>query len=89
MKIEKYESKDGTICIRASDHRYIYERAEVGIDGNCGYALLGYNIQEGEVEFIQIEPSDDPFIDIYHRAWWYALLKLRTRLGGHIPYFRK
>lgn len=27
------------------------ERAELGVDGNCGFALVGPNIQEGEAEF--------------------------------------
>ena len=31
------------------------ERAELGIDGNCGFALLGVNLQEGEAEFVEIE----------------------------------
>jgi hypothetical protein len=30
------------------------ERAELGIDGNCGFALLGENLQEGEAEFVVI-----------------------------------
>lgn len=30
------------------------QRAQLGIDGNCGFALLGENIQEGEAEFIEI-----------------------------------
>lgn len=32
------------------------ERAELGIDGNCGFALLGENIQDGEAEFVEIAP---------------------------------
>ena len=34
------------------------ERAELGIDGNCGFALLGENIQEGEAEFVEINYSN-------------------------------
>lgn len=30
-------------------------RAMLGIDGNCGFALLGDNIQEGESEFEEFE----------------------------------
>lgn len=33
-------------------------RAELGIDGNCGFALLGENIQEGESEFVEILSVD-------------------------------
>lgn len=36
------------------------ERAELGIDGNCGFALLGENIQEGEAEFCEIEAVTVP-----------------------------
>lgn len=32
----------------------VTQRAELGIDGNCGFALLGRNIQEGEAEFVEI-----------------------------------
>ncbi len=32
----------------------VTQRAELGIDGNCGYALLGVSIQEGEAEFVEI-----------------------------------
>lgn len=32
------------------------QRAELGIDGNCGFALIGENLQEGEAEFVQIPP---------------------------------
>lgn len=36
------------------------ERAQLGIDGNCGFALLGENLQEGEAEFVEIEPVTVP-----------------------------
>ena len=36
------------------------ERAHLGIDGNCGFALLGVNLQEGEAEFVEIEPISVP-----------------------------
>ena len=29
-------------------------RAELGVDGNCGFAMLGENIQSGEAEFVEI-----------------------------------
>lgn len=32
----------------------VTQRAELGIDGNCGFALLGENLQEGECEFVEI-----------------------------------
>jgi hypothetical protein len=30
------------------------ECAELGVDGNCGFALLGDNLQDGEAEFVPI-----------------------------------
>lgn len=51
-------------------------RAELGVDGNCGFALLGPDLQEGESEFVEIVAPDDG--DIASRK---ALQKLRDRLG--------
>jgi hypothetical protein len=56
-----------------------YDRAELNIDGNCGYALLGSNIQVGEAEFIEMpEPNN-----LVYQLWApkMALLKLRERLN--------
>lgn len=48
------------------------ERAELGIDGNAGFALLGEDIQSGEAEFVEIalpvEASRDP--NRYHHTEW-------------------
>ena len=35
-------------------YRDITQRAELGVDGNCGFALLGPDIQAGEAEFVEI-----------------------------------
>jgi hypothetical protein len=35
-----------------------YGRAQLGIDGNCGFALLGSDLQEGEAEFVEIAEVD-------------------------------
>ena len=51
------------------------ERAEIGIDGNCGFALLGEDLQVGEAEFVEIklpaEASKDP--NRYHKSEWRGL----------------
>ena len=63
------------------------ERAVLSIDGNCGCALLGDNLQEGEAEFVEIVPRADEHL--YHaevRACWAALNNLRKRLGRPITY---
>lgn len=73
------------------------ERAELGIDGNCGFALLGRDLQEGEAEFVEI-PAVQPDNSTHHerytqertmerrqgaRLWAakQALFRLRARLG--------
>jgi hypothetical protein len=59
------------------------ERAEIGIDGNAGFALLGENIQEGEAEFVEIalpaEASKDP--NRYHNSEWVAAAKRAANLA--------
>jgi hypothetical protein len=62
-----------------------YGRAHLGIDGNCGFALLGPDIQEGEAEFVEIAPTREA---AYHAplgdkltACKSALQKLRDRLN--------
>lgn len=74
------------------------ERAELGVDGNCGFALLGENIQEGEAEFVEIalplERSKDPYR--YRSAEWcnaaqaassLAFIALKLRLGRPLSYY--
>jgi hypothetical protein len=56
-----------------------YGRAVLTIDGNCGCALLGENLQEGEAEFVEIEEGRYP--DTHLVACKKALHKLRERLG--------
>lgn len=87
-----YYSKDTEtcMCVKGKDSEYIYERAEVGVYGNCGYALLGPNLQDGECEFVEVlySPDESPY-DSERRAWGEALSNLRNRLGAFIPYFVK
>ena len=48
------------------------DRAELGVDGNCGFALLGDDLQSGEAEFVEInlplEASKD--LNRYRNAEW-------------------
>lgn len=56
-----------------------YGRAQLGIDGNCGFALLGVDLQEGEAEFSEVrEPGG---VDSQLSASKRALCQLRERLG--------
>lgn len=67
------------------------ERAELGIDGNCGFALVGPNIQEGEAEFEEIRATKlnpDPNSDgAKKQAIDRAYRRLKGRLDRPISYF--
>lgn len=67
------------------------DRAELGVDGNAGFAILGDDLQSGEAEFVEIalpiEASRNP--DRYHNSEWVnaaktaataAYKKLKSRL---------
>ncbi len=68
------------------------ERAELGIDGNFGFAMLGANLQEGEAEFVEIalpaEASRHP-ARYQHSEWVIAATKAATaayrRLKARLP----
>lgn len=70
----------------------IMERAELGVDGNAGFALLGPDLQEGEAEFVTIdlpiEASKDP--NRYHHSEWVsaarrAATKAYRNLKARLP----
>lgn len=44
------------------------ERAELGVDGNAAFALLGSDIQSGEAEFVEIETDAPRGTSEYDRA---------------------
>lgn len=59
-----------------------YDRAELGVDGNAGFALLGPDIQAGEVEFVAVEQTDEELLSIAEsRAAGKAFRKLKERLN--------
>ena len=67
-------------------------RAELGIDGNCGFARVGVNLQEGESGFEEIVSSEPTWTSGYARAAKIAINKayqrLKTRLGlEHLSYY--
>lgn len=67
------------------------ERAELGIDGNCGFALIGPNLQEGEAEFEEIRATElnpDPkSVGAQKQAIDRAYTRLKARIGRPISYF--
>ena len=63
-------------------------RARLGIDGNCGFALIGNNLQESESEFEEFE-GDIKTSDGVRNARL-AINRAFTRLKkrvGNISYF--
>ena len=66
-------------------------RAELGVDGNCGFALVGENLQEGEAEFEEIRATElnpDPNSDgAKKQAINRAYQRLKDRLDYPISYF--
>ena len=65
------------------------ERAQLGIDGNAGFALLGDNIQEGEAEFEEFS-GDLKAPEGYRQAKLAinrAYQRLKARLDRPISYF--
>lgn len=65
------------------------ERAELGIDGNCGFALLGENLQEGEAEFEQFvgDPRTSEGARQAKLAINRALQRLKARIDRPISYY--
>lgn len=51
----------------------------IGIDGNCGFALRGANLQEGQSEFVEVPAPGGKDEQIW--AANNACLKLIKRLG--------
>lgn len=77
---------DGCIDTLVAD----YSRAELGVDGNAGFALIGINIQEGEAEFVCIDDAPATFETKLQREGWAATKayrNLRDRLGREFSYF--
>jgi hypothetical protein len=64
------------------------EMAQLGIDGNCGFALWGIDLQNGEAEFVEITGDT---LDDKTKACTLALQALRKRLNkpGLGYYFRE
>lgn len=67
------------------------QRAVLGIDGNCGFALVGENIQEGEAEFEEIRSTEPEWTSAYQREAKLAInrayRRLKERLGlEHLSY---
>ena len=60
------------------------------MDGNCGCALLGENIQEGEAEFVCIDDAPDIYTNIKDKERWaitQAHKRLCKRLGKQFGYY--
>ncbi|WP_339862296.1 hypothetical protein [Paremcibacter congregatus] len=61
-----------------------YGPVRLSLDGNCGCALMGQNLQEGEAEFFEVnyEEINDSRINAERRAVVRAFNRLKARCGG-------
>ena len=66
-------------------------RAELGVDGNAGFALIGNDLQDGEAEFVTIECDEPRWTAAWEvaacRAATTAFERLKTRLGQNFSYY--
>lgn len=63
------------------------DRVVLSIDGNCGCALLGEDLQVGESEFVEVVKRPDEHItEAERRACTQAYNALCDRLGRRLPY---
>lgn len=58
----------------------------IGIDGNCGFALLGPDLQEGESEFVEVEPPITPIRQKHAAATAHSMLLVRLELPPDFPW---
>jgi hypothetical protein len=65
------------------------ERAQLGVDGNCGFALLGPNLQEGEAEFEEFagDVKTSEGARQAKLAANRAFQRLKTRLARPVSYY--
>ena len=64
-----------------------YGRAELGVDGNAGFALIGPDLQEGEAEFVTVENTDKGRAEAERWAATAAYRKLQKRLRRNFSYY--
>lgn len=80
---DAYMAIEDRICDSCKEVVPGLERAELGVDGNAGFALLGNDLQMGEAEFVVIdlppEASKDP--NRYHHSEWCAAAKRAANLA--------
>ena len=65
------------------------ERVELGVDGNCAFALLGEDLQSGEAEFVEIKYRYG-FTPMSHDEVLYAGIAfdlLQKRLGRPLTFY--
>jgi len=61
------------------------ERAELGVDGNAGFALLGDDLQSGEAEFVEFTWQGHVGCSDWHHAACRAATKAYCNLKARLP----
>lgn len=64
-------------------------RVVLSMDGNCGCALLGQDLQVGEAEFVCVDdaPKDCPRPEHWAITQAYRKLCARLNNGNPLPYY--
>ncbi len=60
------------------------QTAELGIDGNCGFALIGQSLQEGEAEFVEIPPVRPEDLPDTHHERFTGESRMALELGNKL-----
>lgn len=78
---KQVDADSGLISATTVRELLSYGSVRLSMDGNCGCALLGENIEEGEVEFVEIDEAEfnDDYNNAAKRAMVRALKKLTER----------
>ncbi len=73
----------GRIERKRKEEREKAMKVQLGIDGNCGFALLGEDLQNGEAEFVEFQTSPEvaDTIAAKRAACDQAFKNLKTRLN--------
>lgn len=73
-----------------ADKQKTYGTVHLSIDGNCGCALVGENLMEGEAEFVCIDDAPEIYTELRDKEKWsmtQAHKRLCDRLGVQLGFY--
>lgn len=88
---DAYVAIEERVCGNCKETVGKIERAELGVDGDHAFALLGNDIQMGEAVFVKVENNDTwhtaDKADAESRAATKAYRELQAKIGKPISYY--